>query len=55
MLVDRWSGGDPDHAGRAYAVNVVGCILGPLIAGFLLLPIIGERLVLIVFPVPWIA
>jgi spermidine synthase len=55
MLVDRWSGGDPDHAGRAYAVNVVGCILGPLIAGFLLLPIIGERLLLIVFSVPWIA
>ena len=34
LLVDRWSGGDPDRAGMAYAVNVVGCILGPLIAGF---------------------
>jgi spermidine synthase len=54
MLVDRWSGGDPDQAGRAYAVNVVGCIVGPLIAGFLLLPVIGERLVLIVFSLPWI-
>jgi len=55
MLVDRWSGGDPDQAGRAYAVNVVGCILGPLIAGFLLLPLIGERSVLIAFSLPWIA
>ena len=40
MLVDRWSGGDPDRAGRAYAVNVVGCILGPLLAGFLLLAVV---------------
>ena len=24
MLVDRWSAGDPDRAGRAYAVNVAG-------------------------------
>ncbi len=39
MLVDRWSGGDPDRAGSAYAVNVVGCILGPLVSGFLLLPL----------------
>ena len=22
MLVDRWSGGDPDRAGRAYAINI---------------------------------
>ncbi|RSL17882.1 hypothetical protein EDE15_3431 [Edaphobacter aggregans] len=49
MLVDRWSGGDPDKAGRAYAVNVVGCILGPLLAGFLLLPFFNERWVLFVF------
>ena len=34
MLVDRWSGGDPDRAGRAYAANVVGCIIGPLLSGF---------------------
>ena len=43
MLVDRISGGDPVKAGRAYAVNVIGCIIGPLIAGFVLLPTIGER------------
>ena len=33
MLVDRWSEGDPDRAGRAYAVNVIGCIVGPLLCG----------------------
>ena len=53
MLVDRWSGGDPDRAGRAYAVNVVGCILGPLLAGFLLLPLLGERVSMLVLVLPW--
>lgn len=43
MLVDRLSAGDPGRAGRAYAVNVVGCILGPLAASFGLLPALGER------------
>ena len=43
MLVDRISGGDPDKAGKAYAINVIGCIVGPLLAGFILLPIAGER------------
>ena len=54
LLVDRWSGGDPGKAGKAYAVNVVGCILGPLVSGFLLLPLISERWVLFVFSVPWL-
>ena len=54
MLIDRWSGGDPDHAGKAYAVNVVGCILGPIVAGFLLLPWMSERWVLLIFAAPWL-
>lgn len=53
MLVDRWSAGDPDRAGRAYAVNVVGCIAGPLISGFVLLPLAGERVSLLAFVSPW--
>lgn len=55
MLVDRWSGGDPDRAGRAYAVNVAGCILGPLICGFLLLPLLGERWAVLLLALPWFA
>jgi spermidine synthase len=43
MLVDRAAAGHPARAGVAYAANVVGCILGPLAAGFLLLPALGER------------
>jgi spermidine synthase len=54
LLVDRWSGGDPGKAGKAYAVNVLGCILGPLLSGFLLLPLLGERWVLFVFSLPWL-
>ncbi|MDE3135804.1 MAG: hypothetical protein KGL59_04485, partial [Acidobacteriota bacterium] len=43
MLVDEWCGGDPERAGKAYAVNVFGCILGPLFAGFVALPWLGTR------------
>ena len=39
LLVDRSSGGDPGRAGKAYALNVLGCILGPLLSGFVLLPL----------------
>jgi predicted membrane-bound spermidine synthase len=53
MLVDRRSGGDPGKAGRAYAINVLGCLLGPLLAGFLLLPNVSERWSLIVLSLPW--
>jgi spermidine synthase len=54
MLVDRRSAGDPGKAGSAYAVNVLGCILGPLLAGFLLLPYWSERWSLIVLSLPWL-
>jgi len=53
LIVDRISDGDGERAGRAYAVNVVGCILGPLVAGFLLLPAFGERMSLCVLALPW--
>jgi spermidine synthase len=55
MLVDRWSAGDPDRAGRAYAINVLGCILGPLISGFVLLPPVGEHVSMLLFVLPWCA
>jgi spermidine synthase len=53
-LVDRYSEGDPDRAGFGYAVNVAGCILGPLLAGFLLLPYIDERYALAALALPWL-
>jgi spermidine synthase len=54
LLVDRWSGGDPSRAGKAYAMNVLGCIMGPLLSGFVLLPLISERWVLFTFALPWL-
>jgi spermidine synthase len=54
LLVDRWSGGDPGRAGKAYAINIFGCIMGPLLSGFVLLPSIGERWVLFAFAAPWL-
>jgi spermidine synthase len=54
MLVDRFSRGDPRKAGFAYAVNVVGCILGPLVAGFGLLPFLSERWALVLLTLPWL-
>jgi spermidine synthase len=53
-LVDRFSEGDPDRAGIAYGVNVAGCILGPLVAGFGLLPHVDERYALVVLATPWL-
>jgi predicted membrane-bound spermidine synthase len=52
MLVDRWSRGAAAPAARAYALNVVGCIAGPLLAGFVLLPGLGERGALMALAVP---
>jgi predicted membrane-bound spermidine synthase len=51
-LVDRWSQGDARQAGNVYALNVAGCILGPLIAGFVLLPYVGESWALFLLALP---
>jgi len=53
LLVDRWSHGNPADAGRAYAINVLGCIVGPIIAGFILLPFTSELWALILLSLPW--
>jgi spermidine synthase len=55
MLVDRWSGGAPDRAGKAYAINVLGSILGPLLAGFCVLPFAGEKWGLCLISLPLFA
>ncbi|HET8948446.1 MAG TPA: hypothetical protein VFQ07_15810, partial [Candidatus Polarisedimenticolia bacterium] len=55
LLVDRFARGDPDKAGRAYAVNVLGGIVGPILAGFGLLPLVGERATLAMLGLPFLA
>ena len=34
-LIDEYAAGHPADAGKAYAINVLGCILGPLFACYI--------------------
>src|ERR1017187_5140572 len=52
-LIDEYAAGDPAVAGKAYAVNVLGCILGPIFASYVLLPWINERHALILLSLPF--
>jgi spermidine synthase len=53
-LIDEYAGGNPTRAGRAYAINVLGCILGPLLACYLLLPRFSECYSLILLNLPFL-
>lgn len=52
LLIDAWSGGDPDRAGTAYAFNIIGCIVGPLVAAFGILPWTSERWAILILDLP---
>jgi hypothetical protein len=52
MIINRWSSGDPDRVGGAYAVNALGSILCPLAAGFGLLLWMGDRWALLYLATP---
>ena len=54
-LIDKFRQGTPAAAGRAYAINVLGCILGPLVASYVLLPYLNERNALIILTLPFVA
>jgi spermidine synthase/MFS family permease len=54
-LIDEYAAGQPRNAGQAYAINVLGCILGPLFACYLLLPLISERYALVLLSLPFFA
>jgi spermidine synthase/MFS family permease len=54
-LVDSYARGNPTRAGTAYAINVAGCILGPLFASYILLSNISERFSLIILGAPFFA
>lgn len=53
-LIDEEALGEPSAAGKAYAVNVLGCILGPLFASYILLPWLGERYGLVLLGAPFL-
>ena len=52
-LIDEYATGDPAVAGKAYAVNVLGCILGPIFASYVLLPWFSEQHALILLSLPF--
>ena len=52
-LIDEYAAGQPAKAGQAYAINVLGCILGPLFACYILLPHLSERYALILLGLPF--
>jgi len=53
-LIDQYSSGHPRGAGKAYALNIVGCIIGPLFASYILLPFLGVKMSLIVLSAPFL-
>jgi spermidine synthase len=53
-LIDEYSHGRPASAGRSYGWNIAGGILGPLVAAYLLLPLIGVRAALALLATPFI-
>lgn len=53
-LIDDYAHGHPEAAGVGYAVNVVGCIIGPLFAGYFLLPQAGVKIALLVLALPFL-
>ena len=52
-IIDELSGGRPRAVGTLYALNVLGCILGPLFAGYIFLPLLGVKLSLLVLVFPF--
>ena len=52
-LIDRYSGDEPSLAGKAYAINVIGSVLGPLVAGYVVLPALGARFGMLLFVAPF--
>lgn len=54
-LIDQYAGGQPAAAGKAYSINVVGCILGPLFGSYVLLPYLSERIAMILLGLPLLA
>ena len=52
-LIDQVSQGNPKEAGRAYAINILGGILGPLFASYFLIPGFGVKLTLVLLAMPY--
>lgn len=55
FLIDFYTKSKSKSVGMAYAANLFGCVIGPLLAGFVLIPIFGNRMTCFIFAlVLWI-
>ena len=54
-LIDEYAQGNPRGAGHAYALNILGCILGPLLVSYFLLPLLGAQVSLLVLGFPFLS
>jgi spermidine synthase len=52
QLIDRYSNGFAKYVGSSYGINILGCILGPLCAGYVLLPFMGVKWSLLLLALP---
>jgi spermidine synthase len=46
QLYTKWSGRVGESVGRMYALNLIGAMLGSIVTGFVLLPLLGAQLTL---------
>lgn len=53
--IDELSEGNPHIVGVAYAGNLLGCIVGPLVASYVLLPAFGSKFSILILSAPLIA
>ncbi len=53
-IIDYYSEGDAKKAGESYAINVLGCILGPLAVSYLMLPFMSAKAVMIIMSVLYV-
>ncbi len=51
-LIDQYSSGTPSNAGKAYAYNILGCIIGPIFASYILLPAVGVKISILILSAP---
>ena len=53
MVMDALSQGDADRAGTGYALNLLGCVAGPLVAGYWLLVQFDTKMMVTLIAVVW--
>ncbi|GAB1402381.1 hypothetical protein MASR1M68_12920 [Elusimicrobiota bacterium] len=52
-IIDEYSGGNEKLVGKSYSINIIGCILGPIIVSYFLLPVLGAKTTLIILSIPY--